>query len=176
MIYFFFLMIRPPPRSTLFPYTTLFRSRRSPRAWTRGWASWRYRPEGQVRLAPDAAAAEPGEQGRHRPPPGQGGRGIDVVPRREDERPLVRARVRQGKHRVVADLFRVADDVDIEGTRPEPFGPDPAEFRLDALGRRQQVTRAQAGRRDQHRVQVVGPGRAADRGGLVDGRGGQHVS
>src|SRR5215204_3662909 len=24
---FFFLMIRPPPRSTLFPYTTLFRSR-----------------------------------------------------------------------------------------------------------------------------------------------------
>src|SRR5437870_8137070 len=26
---FFFLMIRPPPRSTLFPYTTLFRSPRS---------------------------------------------------------------------------------------------------------------------------------------------------
>src|SRR5256885_2147584 len=28
---FFFLMIRRPPRSTLFPYTTLFRSRRHPR-------------------------------------------------------------------------------------------------------------------------------------------------
>src|SRR5258708_26399940 len=27
MIFFFFLMIRRPPRSTLFPYTTLFRSR-----------------------------------------------------------------------------------------------------------------------------------------------------
>src|SRR5690348_17891963 len=27
---FFFLMIRRPPRSTLFPYTTLFRSRRRP--------------------------------------------------------------------------------------------------------------------------------------------------
>src|SRR5260370_15666357 len=27
--YFFFLMIRRPPRSTLFPYTTLFRSRQS---------------------------------------------------------------------------------------------------------------------------------------------------
>src|SRR3712207_6450109 len=27
LIYFFFLMIRRPPRSTLFPYTTLFRSR-----------------------------------------------------------------------------------------------------------------------------------------------------
>src|SRR5437879_13859514 len=27
-LFFFFLMIRPPPRSTLFPYTTLFRSQR----------------------------------------------------------------------------------------------------------------------------------------------------
>src|SRR5438046_6769610 len=27
-LYFFFLLIRRPPRSTLFPYTTLFRSRR----------------------------------------------------------------------------------------------------------------------------------------------------
>src|SRR5437016_13685462 len=27
-VHFFFLMIRRPPRSTLFPYTTLFRSRR----------------------------------------------------------------------------------------------------------------------------------------------------
>src|SRR5258708_24466329 len=31
-LYFFFLMIRRPPRSTLFPYTTLFRSI-SVRAW-----------------------------------------------------------------------------------------------------------------------------------------------
>src|SRR5215469_18171743 len=28
MLFFFFLMIRRPPRSTLFPYTTLFRPRR----------------------------------------------------------------------------------------------------------------------------------------------------
>src|SRR5256885_16380562 len=28
LTFFFFLMIRRPPRSTLFPYTTLFRSRR----------------------------------------------------------------------------------------------------------------------------------------------------
>src|ERR1019366_10686928 len=27
-VFFFFLMIRRPPRSTLFPYTTLFRSQR----------------------------------------------------------------------------------------------------------------------------------------------------
>src|SRR2546430_10138291 len=30
-IFFFFLMIRRPPRSTLFPYTTLFRSERETR-------------------------------------------------------------------------------------------------------------------------------------------------
>src|SRR5215216_7279601 len=29
-LFFFFLMIRRPPRSTLFPYTTLFRSRANP--------------------------------------------------------------------------------------------------------------------------------------------------
>src|SRR5438270_9178404 len=29
LLYFFFLIIRLPPRSTLFPYTTLFRSRRA---------------------------------------------------------------------------------------------------------------------------------------------------
>src|SRR6266571_6099809 len=34
--FFFFLMIRRPPRSTLFPYTTLFRSRAP--------APWRSRP------------------------------------------------------------------------------------------------------------------------------------
>src|SRR3712207_7866152 len=30
---FFFLMIRRPPRSTLFPYTTLFRSQRGANGW-----------------------------------------------------------------------------------------------------------------------------------------------
>src|SRR5687767_11732541 len=34
-LFFFFLMIRRPPRSTLFPYTTLFRSRREGGRWTR---------------------------------------------------------------------------------------------------------------------------------------------
>src|SRR3712207_8406467 len=34
--YFFFLMIRRPPRSTLFPYTTLFRSAVRPVAGQRG--------------------------------------------------------------------------------------------------------------------------------------------
>src|SRR5256885_13782191 len=35
-LFFFFLMIRRPPRSTLFPYTTLFRSRDRFVAWLLG--------------------------------------------------------------------------------------------------------------------------------------------
>src|SRR2546430_5793163 len=34
-VFFFFLMIRRPPRSTLFPYTTLFRSPWRTRRWFR---------------------------------------------------------------------------------------------------------------------------------------------
>src|SRR5260370_37783927 len=34
-LFFFFLMIRRPPRSTLFPYTTLFRSQPGPKTWVR---------------------------------------------------------------------------------------------------------------------------------------------
>src|SRR3712207_6980491 len=33
LLCFFFLMIRRPPRSTLFPYTTLFRSPKARQAW-----------------------------------------------------------------------------------------------------------------------------------------------
>src|SRR5215216_4422399 len=47
-ILFFFLMIRRPPRSTLFPYTTLFRSRRvhrpAPRPGPRPRLALRPRP------------------------------------------------------------------------------------------------------------------------------------
>src|SRR5688572_33323241 len=39
-ITFFFLMIRRPPRSTLFPYTTLFRSRLDPAAGAMVSALW----------------------------------------------------------------------------------------------------------------------------------------
>src|SRR5215216_6953984 len=56
MLYiFFFLMIRRPPRSTLFPYTTLFRSRRTgARARPRGAAA-RGPPPGR---RPGAARSE----------------------------------------------------------------------------------------------------------------------
>src|SRR5260370_32044648 len=42
-LFFFFLMIRRPPRSTLFPYTTLFRSARPPASWPRSrwWSAAR---------------------------------------------------------------------------------------------------------------------------------------
>src|SRR3712207_9476629 len=44
---FFFLMIRRPPRSTLFPYTTLFRSRRDGgHAGARGPLARPARPQG----------------------------------------------------------------------------------------------------------------------------------
>src|SRR6202048_5420233 len=43
--YFFFLMIRRPPRSTLFPYTTLFRSQ-EPRACARLFAAGTCDPGG----------------------------------------------------------------------------------------------------------------------------------
>src|SRR6266566_7217928 len=39
---FFFLMIRRPPRSTLFPYTTLFRSPTGSRRWN-ATPSWTWR-------------------------------------------------------------------------------------------------------------------------------------
>src|SRR5687768_18270653 len=54
---FFFLMIRRPPRSTLFPYTTLFRSLRTSGRSPRSSAGGRHRP-------PDR-----GRRGRTDPPP-----------------------------------------------------------------------------------------------------------
>src|SRR5258707_10626880 len=63
--FFFFLMIRRPPRSTLFPYTTLFRSLvdARPKAWHDGVGQRRLRPEPDgcapsCRLAVHAARSE----------------------------------------------------------------------------------------------------------------------
>src|SRR5258706_10005120 len=47
LVFFFFLMIRRPPRSTLFPYTTLFRSSSSRlRGVTYGQRGWNLQPGG----------------------------------------------------------------------------------------------------------------------------------
>src|SRR3712207_8224434 len=65
MLIIFFLMIRRPPRSTLFPYTTLFRSRRAPAAAVR----WRIRP-GRARPREwPAASARPARRSFPPPPP-----------------------------------------------------------------------------------------------------------
>src|SRR6266404_766323 len=63
---FFFLMIRRPPRSTLFPYTTLFRSRRARRRTWRTAArrrAGRRRPGRSRRTAAREAAIFPQEEG-----------------------------------------------------------------------------------------------------------------
>src|SRR2546422_3636408 len=62
-LFFFFLMIRRPPRSTLFPYTTLFRSR--PRT-----GAWRIRPG-----APPGREPVRGARSRCVGPGGAGGGG-----------------------------------------------------------------------------------------------------
>src|SRR3712207_6940200 len=54
---FFFLMIRRPPRSTLFPYTTLFRSRRRREYLARHHRARHGHP---VRLRADGASREVG--------------------------------------------------------------------------------------------------------------------
>src|SRR2546430_5410901 len=49
-VFFFFLMIRRPPRSTLFPYTTLFRS---------AFTTWRQRQGNSAAVHPMMALEEP---------------------------------------------------------------------------------------------------------------------
>src|SRR6266480_7869316 len=55
-LFFFFLMIRRPPRSTLFPYTTLFRSRHARRARP---AAAQLRRSARAHLAPQATLIAP---------------------------------------------------------------------------------------------------------------------
>src|SRR3712207_9577878 len=77
---FFFLMIRRPPRSTLFPYTTLFRSRG--------------RPRGQDRAA---RGAERADHPRRRP----GARGEPAAEREQLPRHGQRAARDAGERRLV---------------------------------------------------------------------------
>src|SRR2546423_9736807 len=58
-VFCFFLMIRRPPRSTLFPYTTLFRSVPGDE-WAPAWVSWRSSKDyvGWAPLPPEARSEE----------------------------------------------------------------------------------------------------------------------
>src|SRR2546425_7388515 len=65
---FFFLMIRRPPRSTLFPYTTLFRSPLAGPREERSAQALRVRPgetDGGVRPAGEVPEDGPADEGRH---------------------------------------------------------------------------------------------------------------
>src|SRR3712207_8717240 len=72
MVCFFFLMIRRPPRSTLFPYTTLFRSGPLGSPVDRGGRGddpvdvARRRPRGRPRRAPGRGRPGRGAWGRRR--------------------------------------------------------------------------------------------------------------
>src|SRR3712207_7893515 len=66
---FFFLMIRRPPRSTLFPYTTLFRSRRDRRRAHRV-------PAGGGPARPRLLGVARGAAGRDRRAPRRSGPGV----------------------------------------------------------------------------------------------------
>src|SRR3712207_7194855 len=64
-IRFFFLMIRRPPRSTLFPYTTLFRSRDLGAQGLRQRQDRRQRAGGAVHRQPARARAPHGRSEEH---------------------------------------------------------------------------------------------------------------
>src|SRR3712207_8170313 len=73
---FFFLRIRRPPRSTLFPYTTLFRSRLRPRAHRQA-AVRALRRRGDAVGAPERPAAGPAGRPARRAAGGGGPRARD---------------------------------------------------------------------------------------------------
>src|SRR5688572_33416682 len=77
--YFFFLMIRRPPRSTLFPYTTLFRSGGDRGVDVRGAG------RGAADLRGGAGRSEPGRRGRYGEPGGGGGPDRRPGDRRSEE-------------------------------------------------------------------------------------------
>src|SRR5258708_35733491 len=76
-LFFFFLMIRRPPRSTLFPYTTLFRSlvdhRRIPTVLPRRPCVQSHRLAKQIRHVWAPRRGEPDTGGHGRLPRAQGG-------------------------------------------------------------------------------------------------------
>src|SRR5215831_13090172 len=58
---------------------------------------------------------------------------VDVMPRGEDERALMRAGMGQGQLRVVAHDVTVDDDVQVERAGPPGLIPDPPEDGLDPV-------------------------------------------
>src|SRR6266498_1921828 len=132
-VFFFFLMIRRPPRSTLFPYTTLFRSGRgvAPAELVEGGPEPRGQRQPARGLRRDLAADAIGEVGWHDDAGGvQGeGAGDDVLQLADVPGPLVG----------LEDLARLARD----------GGPlAAAVLRGEVLGEERHVLEPLAERRD----------------------------
>src|SRR5215204_3530561 len=118
LICFFFLMIRRPPRSTLFPYTTLFRSRGAgPPPSLAGRQRDRAGPNPGPDLDPRHRPAPP-RQGRSAPwaaPPGPLDRHLGPDLRAAAARPLRRRRA--------GPLLRCAGAGGAAGNAPRPPRP-----------------------------------------------------
>src|SRR5215467_932129 len=129
--------------------------------------------DAEVVALPDAAIVDAGGQIGDSAETWQLGAGIGIEPRHEDERALVRTRVRQRQRGIGACLRVAGDDVDVERAWSPPDRPNPAACTLGRMAPVEQCARWQRADRDEHRVQVVGLFRAADGARLVhagDGR------
>src|SRR6266513_4879659 len=154
---FFFLMIRRPPRSTLFPYTTLFRSaRRDPR-------SARHRPRSARAGAPrpPRRSARRSERASHAGAlferlerPGHGGAALDLGAEvREHELD----RGERGRDVEDVEVADVADPKDLPlegGLAVRDRDPEPVAQAADELRRVDPVGRANC--RHDRRAIIVG--------------------
>src|SRR5256885_14835852 len=123
--FFFFLMIRRPPRSTLFPYTTLFRSRRPFRRHAEGLGLLRFARGGRsCPRQPRGGARSGGGRPRGRQPLDQA-EGV-----RRAQRGPVAERIPQSDHAAahqgparslqVPSLDRVRERIAQDGDRENP--------------------------------------------------------
>src|SRR3712207_7049227 len=105
---FFFLMIRRPPRSTLFPYTTLFRSRR-------GDPGDLQRPYGEVRGRGQERGADPGGAAapRRRRGPHRGDRSEEHTSELQSRQYLVCRLLLEKKHILAVPGFLSSSSPDL---------------------------------------------------------------
>src|SRR2546425_12050052 len=171
-LFFFFLMIRRPPRSTLFPYTTLFRSRLSGLSTPR--ASAARPPSRPTGSSPPRRATRPPSLRAPAPTPGRSerSRGGSLRTRSAATARAGRARTaRAGRRRRASrEQSRVAPHHDREhGAFQDPCPPLPVVARIHraapvtgvlpqvegkaALAERQQERDARVGRQIGHDVQ-----------------------
>src|SRR5262245_45776164 len=90
-------------------------------------------------------------------------RRVDVEPRREHERALVRARMRQRQHRVAAHLVVTGDQIDVKRTRPPALLAHAAKRSLSRLAVVKYRARGEVAVGEKHGVEVVRLRRTANR-------------